>query len=157
MISKNFEFTGLVNDGNFPQDIRVPLDDFFEDSRGRITNLVLHPMTSAACITSKQGTVRANHWHKTDWHYSYVVSGEILYFERPVGEISMPEPTLFRAGEMFFTPPNREHSMVFPIDTTFVTFARNVRSHESHEEDVVRMPFISQEEAQRQIARLGLP
>jgi hypothetical protein len=89
--------------------------------------------------------VRANHWHRTDWHYSYVVRGKILYFERPVGSTEIPEPRVFTARQQFFTPPNREHAMLFAEDTDFITMARNVRLHEQHEEDVVRMPFITPE------------
>jgi hypothetical protein len=87
--------------------------------------------------------MRANHYHKTDWHYAYVVSGKILYFERPVGSKEIPEPRVFLAREMFFTPPMREHVMVFPMETIFITMARNVRSHENHEADLVRVEFIT--------------
>lgn len=141
----NDEYTQAVDEGRWPEDCAVPLDDPFVNANGKIQNLVLKPMNSATAITSVKGAVRANHWHKTDWHYSYVASGRILYFERPVGSTEIPEPRSFGPGEMFFTPPNREHAMLFAEDTVFITFARNVRSHEKHEEDVVRMPFITPE------------
>ena len=32
-----------------------------------------------------EGETRANHYHKTDWHYCYVVSGCIEYHHRPTG------------------------------------------------------------------------
>jgi hypothetical protein len=44
---------------------------------------------------------------------------------------------------MFFTPPLVEHAMFFPIDTVFLTFAKNVRDTEHHESDVVRIPIIA--------------
>ena len=89
--------------------------------------------TSAAPITSVAGSVRANHFHKTDWHYSYVVDGEIWYYWRLVGTDARPSHARFSAGQMFFTPPLVEHAMFFPEQTVFLTFARNVRDHEHHD------------------------
>lgn len=139
----NNTYTEMVNNGEYPDDSTVPLDTPFVNENGIIQNLVLKPMTSVAVITSNKGTMRANHYHKTDWHYAYVVSGSILYFERSVGSKEIPEPRLFKAGEMFFTPPMKEHTMVFPEETIFVTMAKNIRSHESHEADLVRVEFIT--------------
>ena len=36
----------------------------------------------SSCIEvySKKGTTRANHYHKKDKHFIYVITGEILYF-----------------------------------------------------------------------------
>ncbi len=104
---------------------------------------MLEPVTSTAIITSRSGTTRANHYHKTDWHYAYIVSGRIIYFERDVGDTQIPEPWIYRSGEMFFTPPLREHCMVFPEDTVFFTMAKNIRSHDSHESDLIRVDFIN--------------
>lgn len=147
----NDSYTEKVNNGEYPEDSSVPLDTPFINENGIIQNLVLKPMTSVAIIDSNAGTMRANHYHKTDWHYSYVVSGRILYFERPVGSKEIPEPRIFLAREMFFTPPMKEHVMVFPMETVFITMARNVRSHESHEADLVRVNFISKEELSRYV------
>jgi hypothetical protein len=143
--TKNQEFTNSVNIGKFPDNTFVPLDDRFTDNRGEIQNLILSQITSIARITSKRGTVRANHYHLTDWHYSYVEAGEIYYFERSVGSGIIPEPKVIKAGMMFFTPPSMEHAMLFTKDTVFFTFAKNIRSHDSHESDLIRVPFINQE------------
>ena len=144
-MTQNQKYTNLVNEEKYPTSSLVPLDDSFNDERGQILNVLLTPITSVAKITSKAGTVRANHYHKTDWHYSFVESGEILYFERPVGEVAIPEPIKYKPGEMFFTRPNIEHAMLFNMDTVFFTFAKNIRSHNDHELDVIRVEFITQE------------
>jgi dTDP-4-dehydrorhamnose 3,5-epimerase-like enzyme len=137
----------LVEAGNWPEDPAVPLPSAFEDGRGRIQNVGFTDFRSAAVITSARGTVRANHYHRTDWHYSYVLSGSILYFERPVGHGMVPSPRTFSAGTMFFTPPMREHAMVFMGDTMFLTLARNIRDHRHHEDDVERVEVVSVLEA----------
>lgn len=145
----NQAYTERVDGGFFDDDLIVPLDDCFNDFRGEIKNLLLTPITSVARITSKRGTVRANHYHLTDWHYSFVESGEIYYFERPIGTKAVPDPVKIRPGTMFFTPPNVEHAMLFAADTVFFTFAKNIRSHESHESDLVRVTFITEEVAKK--------
>lgn len=144
----NSEYTDLVDDGQFPTETEVPLDPPFRDERGTIQNLVLKPITSVAIIHSRKGSIRANHVHATDFHYSHIVSGAILYFEREIGSKEIPEPQKFTAGQMFFTPPGKEHSMLFAEDTVFITMARNVRSHTNHESDLTRVEFITPEIAE---------
>ena len=57
---------------------------------GSIQPLVDENMKSAVLIASKKGTVRANHFHKTDWHYCYVMKGSIDYHYRPAGSKETP-------------------------------------------------------------------
>ena len=144
-MTKNQQYSQLVDQGNFPSEVTVPLDDFFRDDRGEILNVLLTPITSVARISSKAGTVRANHYHKTDWHYAFVESGQILYFERDIGAVAVPEPRVFNPGQMFFTRPNVEHAMLFSQDSVFYTFAKNVRSHDNHELDLQRVSFVTPE------------
>lgn len=138
----NREFSALVEAGKYPEQVAVPLDEPFVNANGVIQNLLLERFTSAAIITSVAGAMRANHYHKTDWHYSFVVSGAVDYYERPVGSRGRPTCERFAAGTMFFTPPLVEHAMFFPEPTTFLTFAKNIRDHEHHEEDVVRIKLV---------------
>jgi len=135
----NREYTRLVEEERYPEDPCVPLDEPFVNQAGSIVNLLLEKFTSAALIRSNAYAIRANHYHKTDWHYSLVVSGCIVYGWRPAGSRAVPEIRRFVEGQMFFSPPMVEHVMYFPVESSFVTFARNVRDHESHEADVVRV------------------
>ena len=148
-MTKNQQYASAVDVGDFPAEVLVPLDDFFRDDRGEIVNVLLTPITSVARITSKAGSVRANHYHKTDWHYAIVESGQVLYFERHIGATDVPEPSVFNPGQMFFTRPNVEHAMLFSVDSVIYTFAKNVRSHDNHEADLVRVPFVSREIIER--------
>lgn len=150
-MTENQKYTALVEDMIRPQSPTVPLDDSFEDSRGIIRNLLLTPITSVAEIVSKKGSVRANHYHKTDWHYAYVAKGEVLYFERPIGSIEIPEPIRYAPGKMFYTPPNVEHAMLFAEDSVIFTFAKNVRSHANHESDLVRVGFVTPSIAEKYV------
>ena len=145
----NREFSSLVEAGTYPDQVEVPLDEPFVNANGTIQNLLLEKFTSAAVISSVAGSVRANHFHKTDWHYAYVAEGEIWYYWRPVGAKTPASQARFRAGQMFFTPPMVEHAMFFPEQTVFLTFAKNVRDHAHHESDVVRVEFVTATPDQR--------
>lgn len=127
---------------NWPKKTVVPLQKPFVDRRGEIQPLVDVMMRSALLISSKKGTVRANHYHKTDWHYCYVLSGSIEYHERPVGSKAKPKRVLVKTGELFFTPPLVEHAMVFPEDTVFLTLSLNKRDQKAYEKDLVRVELV---------------
>jgi len=127
----------------WPKEVIVALEKPFVDERGAIQPLVDVPMESCVLISSKKGTVRANHFHRTDWHYCYVLDGAIDYYHRPHGSTIKPEKVTIRAGQMFFTPPDVDHSMVFVEDTRFLTWGRNSRAQEVYEADVVRIPPIN--------------
>lgn len=143
MDTKNKSYSKKVESEQFPESNEVPLDDEFKDFRGKIQNLLLSPINSVARISSRKGTVRANHYHLTDWHYTFVESGSVFYFEREVGSTTIPEPKKFSQGSMFFTPSMKEHAMLFTADTVIFTFAKNFRNHKEHESDVRRIEFVN--------------
>ena len=103
-------------------------------------------MKSSVLITSNVGAVRANHYHKTDWHYCYVLSGEIEYFHRKTGSSEEPEMLSVKENQMVFTPPMVDHAMRFPVDTVFLTLSRNSRDQKTYEEDVVRINMLDTED-----------
>ncbi len=151
----NDEYTSMVDRGEWPSDPRVPLDPPFVNHNGSIQNLVVKPMTSVSALDSVKGAVRANHYHRTDWHYTWVASGSVAYLVRPIGSGDVPDPIVFRRGDVFFTPPMVEHAMVFLEETLIVTMARNVRLHESHEADLVRVAFVTPDLAAKIVASIS--
>ncbi len=124
----------------WPKDVIVKLEKAFVDLRGSIQPLVDLPMESAVLIHSKKGAVRANHYHQTDWHFCYVLSGSIEYLHRPTGSRAKPKMVFVKEGELFFTPPMVDHQMVFPEDASFLVLGRNSRAQPVYEADVVRIP-----------------
>lgn len=127
----------------WPKSVVVALEKPHVDERGVIQPLVDMPMESCVMITSKKGAVRANHYHRSDWHFCYVVDGEIEYYERPHGSAEEPKRYVIKKGELFFTGPMVDHAMVFPVESTFLTWGRNSRSQDVYEADVVRIPAIN--------------
>ncbi len=127
----------------WPTDVIVPLEPPHVDERGEIQPLVDIAMESCVLITSRKGSVRANHYHNTDWHFCYVLSGTIDYYHRPHGSGNEPEKVTIGSGQIFFTPPMVDHAMEFPEDTVFLTLGRNSRSQEVYEADVKRISPIN--------------
>ena len=117
----------------------VPLDAPFTDDRGLIQNVLHRNIGSVVVITSVAGSTRASHWHKKDWHYCFVMSGRIDYFEREVGSIATPRHQVIKEGELFFTPPCMEHEMYLPVDTVFLTLANLHRTPADYEADLIRL------------------
>ena len=124
---------------SWPKTVVVELEKPFIDARGAIQPLVDTRMESCVLISSKKGTQRANHYHRSDWHYCYVLEGEIDYYERPHGSGQEPVKTVIGKGQMFFTGPMLDHTMVFTKDTTFLTWGRNSRAQDVYEADIVRI------------------
>jgi dTDP-4-dehydrorhamnose 3,5-epimerase-like enzyme len=118
----------------------------FTDSRGEIRNLLELsstdvPIRGVAIIKSKAGTVRSQHYHREDEHFLFVLCGSLEYFERDVGSTEIPEPVIYRKGEMFWTGPMREHAVRFLEYTELLSLSVRPRDHASHEDDVVRVTF----------------
>jgi quercetin dioxygenase-like cupin family protein len=89
----------------------------FVDERGEIRNV-----EHVAFIYSAKGTVRSNHYHRTNWHYLHVINGRMRYTERAVGggdDVDFVVGT----GGVVFTPPNREHRTEFLEDTLIISYA----------------------------------
>ena len=127
---------------DWPKHPLVNLEKPFVDLRGSIQPLVDSIMKSAVMIHSKAGSLRANHYHKTDWHYCYVISGKIKYYHKELNSDKAPELLIVEKGNMVFTPPLVEHCMKFPEDTLFLTLSRNPRDQETYELDVIRTNLI---------------
>ncbi|RAP31728.1 hypothetical protein DID78_00195 [Candidatus Marinamargulisbacteria bacterium SCGC AG-343-D04] len=123
----------------------VNLGDQFKDDRGSITSLIslMDPsIGSVVIIESKKGAVRANHYHKKDWHYCYVLSGKIDYYAREVNSNEEPIKTTVCSNQLFYTPSLLEHAMYFPEDCVFLTFGGGSRTQEDYESDLVRVKLI---------------
>ena len=140
--SEHDAYTRTVEQGIWPWNPKVPLGNRHVNDNGEILNLLEKDCGSVTLITSKDGAIRANHYHRTDWHYTHVLSGRVYYYERAIGALEIPEPFVFEKGDTFFTPPMREHAMRFEGDGQILTMSKRHRTPEEHEADVVRVKFL---------------
>ena len=114
----------------------------FVDERGGITRLLDDGRTairSVLLITCKKGSIRANHYHKKDSHYSYMLSGRMEYTEYPVGKESQKETTILEPGDMVYSAPMTVHIMRFLEDSVFLALATESRSQQAYEEDTIKV------------------
>lgn len=118
----------------------------FIDERGEIMKILDDGKTvikSVLIITSKAGSVRANHYHKKDSHYCYMLSGKMEYTEQPINENGFKKETaVVEVGDMVYTPPLTLHAMKFLEDSSFLTLATESRNQDNYEKDTVRMKLI---------------
>lgn len=115
----------------------------FIDERGDITRLLdekEYPVKAILYITSKKGTVRANHYHKKDYHYVYCLSGKFRYSEK---DMSKPKSKLstviLKPGDRVLSKPMFFHRMEFLEDTVFLAFTTETRRQSKYEADTVRL------------------
>lgn len=119
----------------------------FADARGGITRILdrdTFPIRSILLITSRKGTIRSNHYHKTDSHYCYVLSGKAEYCEKPVAGGTFESATL-KAGDMVYSAPMTIHAFSFLEDSVMLAFAAQSRSQTDYEADTVRVSIIPSE------------
>lgn len=111
----------------------------YVDERGTITPLIEGiDFKSVLLIESKKGAIRANHWHKKDYHYCFLIKGEMNYYERAVGSNEKPQKLQVKTGDLFYTAPRREHCMEFTKDSIFFCFSKLNREQTNYENDTVR-------------------
>jgi len=138
----NWKNINLDDETMWPKEGLVKLDDPHTDDRGYIQSLVNFPMKNISLISSKKGSVRSNHYHLTDWHYMYVLSGSFDYYFRPSNSDEEIKCVRVKKGEMIFTPPMEDHETVFLEDCDLLAMSRNPRDQESYEDDVRRVKLI---------------
>ena len=117
------------------------------DPRGEILSIVDATVQNISIITCNPNTIRSNHYHFKDFHFMYVVEGEIDYFFCDVGsnELNYIKVT---QGQTIFTPPNEIHATYFPVQTTLIVSSKNPRDQETYENDTKRVTIVTHENVQ---------
>lgn len=128
--------------GEYLQSKLVMLEPAHADLRGYIQALVNVPVHNVSLIESKKGTVRSNHYHKTDWHYIYVISGALDYYFRCHGSGDKVQQFSAKAGDMIWTPPLEDHTTVFTQDTAILALSLLPRDQLAYESDVIRIVLV---------------
>lgn len=117
----------------------------FTDERGEIFKLLDDGKTaikSVLLITCKKGAIRANHYHKEDTHYVYMLSGSMEYFEKPADGKGEKESVIVKKGDLVYTLPRATHAMRFLEESAFITLSTKSRNQADYEHDTVRVKLI---------------
>lgn len=134
---KPSELSNLFSDSDFANYPFVRIPQEFVDERGLIQNIADGDIGDVALISSKMGSIRANHVHANDWHLTFVVSGQMTYHW--LNENGQKSAVTVKNSEMVFTPNQTPHKMVFKADTIFIAISKLNRSHEKYEADTKKI------------------
>jgi oxalate decarboxylase/phosphoglucose isomerase-like protein (cupin superfamily) len=117
------------------------------DIRGSIVSIVDDVVQNVSLITCNAGSIRSNHYHKKDFHYMYVLEGEIDYFYK---ELNNDVVRYFKVkkDDIIFTPKNEIHATFFPLRTKLIVSSKLPRDQETYENDTVRVEFINNDNLQ---------
>ena len=123
----------------------VNLPKGYGDARGIIQPLCDLNMKSASLIVSKANTWRANHYHKNDWHFIYVLKGSFEYYFKKTNSDEKIKKKIVKKGELLFTGPVVDHAMFYTEETEIIVLSKNPRDQKTYEEDTVRIDFMNNE------------
>ena len=111
----------------------------FRDERGYLLKILDKGFSSCIEIFSKKGSIRANHYHKKDEHFCYILKGEILFFYRNRKKGSKLNYKVMKKGDLFFTTYEQDHMAYFLKTTHFLSYSSRKRSQFDYEKDLVRL------------------
>ena len=111
----------------------------FRDERGYLLKILDKGFSSCIEIFSKKGSIRANHYHKKDEHFCYILKGEILFFYRDRKKGSKLNYKVMKKGDLFFTTYDQDHLAYFLKTTHFLSYSSRKRSKLDYENDLVRL------------------
>ena len=106
----------------------------YVDSRGKISNHELtEPINLIGLISSKKGTIRANHYHPQQEQKCLFTKGQIIEVFQDIINPGSPKITqVVNEGQLSVIKPNVAHTMVFTKDTTFLNLVRGEREHDNY-------------------------
>ena len=112
------------------------------DNRGSILSIVDHQVLNVSIIESKKNTIRSNHYHRKDFHFMYVLEGEIDYFYKSLENETVKYLKVSK-GSTIFTPNLEIHATYFPVNTKLIVSSGFARDKKTYEDDTVRVEFIN--------------
>ncbi len=108
--------------------------DNYTDERGEISNYELtEPINLIGHITSKPGSVRANHFHPIQEQKCLLLKGEYISITKDLlDEDSEIESLVIKEGDLSVIKPNVAHTMVFTQESIFLNLVRGEREHKNY-------------------------
>ena len=112
--------------------------DNFEDSRGKITDIISkEKIDFVTIITNKKGSVRGNHYHKKTIQYLYVLEGSILVAAQFEGK--KLEKKILKEGDLLLNEPNEWNAIKSLEDNKLLVLTRGPRGGEDYESDTFKL------------------
>ena len=117
----------------------------YKDERGYISKIIDQEefnIKSVLYIFRKKGSIGANHYHKKDAHFIYVLSGKIRYYERDLEEKSKVESVVLKPGDLVLSRPMKAHATEILEEGVHLAFTTEKRNQKNYEEDTTRIKLI---------------
>jgi oxalate decarboxylase/phosphoglucose isomerase-like protein (cupin superfamily) len=116
----------------------------FSDNRGTIADIFFKQSINHGCIiTNSPGAVRGNHYHKLTTQYTYILSGSLDYYSKPVDSAESAKVVTAGVGDFVISEPMEIHAMKSGQGgCTFIAFASGTRGGEDYESDTTRVDSI---------------
>ena len=123
-----------------------------KDERGEILSIVDEKIENVSIITCEKGSLRSNHYHHEDFHFMYVLEGEIDYFYQSI-KSKITKYIKVKKNDTIFTPNKEIHATFFPILTKLIVSSKNPRDQVTYENDTVRVDFINYDNLNEMLAK----
>lgn len=112
-------------------------DFIFEDSRGRLVQLVREGYAQFNIITSIKGVTRGGHYHMKNHEAFYVIQGKVSLEAWSAKKQKNKETFIFEAGDMFEIPPQVVHSFIFEESTLLASLYDKGVEMENGKKDII--------------------
>ena len=110
----------------------------FSDARGEIIDILKNSIVEyATLITSKRGSVRANHYHKETFQYVYILEGRTRVVSQMPGEFT--KECVLVEGDLIVNEPLERHAFEALDDCTMLVLTRGPRGGDNYETDTFRL------------------
>ena len=135
--------------------LKHKIGKIFKDKRGTLQKIIDGNFSSCIEVYSKKGSIRANHYHKKDKHFMYIISGELLYSYKNRKRGSKVKVKKMKKGDLFFTPAMQEHMAYYTKNTHFLAFSTRKRTQFDYEKDLIRVEMEKYPDVKKAILRSG--
>lgn len=116
------------------------IEPAFRDGRGSIIDIFVGQTHHTGLMTFTKGAVRANHYHKRQTQYTYILSGTVELAIRDVRTPDVPIQTCtLEPGDLATIPPLDIHAYRALSDASMLCLTDVPRSGTGYEDDTFRV------------------
>lgn len=105
----------------------TPTNYMYKDKRGIINDIVVGKDWSVTYISFTKGAERGNHYHEKTTQTDYIISGRLLYNNRPV-----------KRGDIITIAPGERHTYKALEDSEMMSICSGVRVGDNYAKDTFK-------------------
>ncbi len=112
----------------------------FSDARGAIIDIIETEIHHTGLITFTKGAVRANHYHKLQDQYTYILSGKLELKTKDMTDPTSPvRVDILEAQDLAIVPAHVAHAYRALEDASMLCLTTCSRDMQSYEDDTIRI------------------